>query len=232
VFIVGKEYITSLPVAERPFFRPAVMNPSIGDGRLEDSYYVFYPYSDGLPEIESEDDPAAYVHSYFTRTLRPAKEKLAARKSLRPAGLNWWDLIRPRSWQYGKCTKIVSKYFGGARSFAFDQSGDYVVVVGHAWLLEEANADFSLTPEEVQFATLAYINSTVAESLLEYASVHIAGGQFDLSNKYVKDLLILNLAKIDVDSLNRLIQFGKDITDGTIERWADIDDIVLSALKV
>ena len=232
MFIVAKAYVTSLPVAEQAFFRPAVMNPSIRDARLDDSYYVFYPYSDGLPGIQTEDDLATHVRSYYTTTLLPAKDKLAGRKSLQREELNWWDLIWPRSWQQGRHAKIVSKYFGDKRSFAFDQSGNYVVVVGHAWLLEEANADLSLTPEEVQFAALAYLNSTVAESLLEYISVQVSGGQFDLSNKYVKDLPILNFAKLDVDSLNQLVRFGRAIADGTIERWRDVDDLVLSALEV
>ena len=63
-------------------------------------------------------------------------------------------------------------------------------------------------------------------------SVQVSGGQFDLSNKYVKDLPILNFAKLDVDSLNQLVRFGRAIADGTIERWRDVDDLVLSALEV
>ena len=232
VFVVAKEYVASLPRAERAFFRPAVMNPSIKDGRLDDSYYVFYPYSDGLPTIGNEDDLAAHVRSYYTTTLLPAKDKLAARKSLQREELNWWELIWPRSWQHGKLPKIVTKYFGGKRSFAFDQTGDYVVVVGHAWLLQEANADSNLTTEELQFATLAYLNSTVVDALLEYISVQVSGGQFDLSNKYVKDLPILNFAKLEGALLNQLVQMGRAIADGTIERWADVDDLVLSALEV
>ena len=232
VFIVAKEYVASLPSGERVFFRPAVMNSSIRDGRLEDSYYVFYPYSDGLPEIQSEEDLATHVESYYTTTLLPAKEKLAGRKSLQREELNWWDLIWPRSWQKGKIPKIVSKYFGGERSFAFDRNGDYVVVVGHAWLLQQVTADLNLTTEELKFATLAYLNSNVAEALLEYISVQVSGGQFDLSNKYVKDLPILNFAKIEGAFLNQLIQLGKAIADGTIEQWADVDNLVFSALEV
>lgn len=231
VFVVAKDYVTSLPRAERAFFRPAVMNPSIREGRLDDSYYVFYPYSDGLPEIRSEDDLTAHVSSYYTTALLPAKEKLARRKSLQREELNWWDLIWPRSWQQGKPVKIVSKYFGDTKSFALDESGDYVVVVGHAWLLKEGNAeDASLTPEEVRFAVLAYLNSTMAESLLEYISVQVSGGQFDLSNKYMKDLPIPNLPKLDVSCRNQLVGLGKAITDGTIERWADVDDLVFGTL--
>jgi hypothetical protein len=232
VFIVSKEHVASLPRAERSFFRPAVMNPSIRDGRLDDSYYVFYPYSDGLPEVRTEDDLASHVRTYYTSTLLPAKEKLASRKSLEREQLNWWDLIWPRSWQQGKLPKIVSKYFGGEKSFAFDRNGDFVVVVGHAWLLQEASTESNLTAEEVQFATLAYLNSSVALALMEYSSVQVSGGQFDLSNKYVKDLPILNFAKLEVPLVGELVRMGRAIADGTIERWADVDDLVFSALEV
>lgn len=232
VFIIAKEYVASLPHAERAFFRPAVMNPSIRDGQLDDSYYVFYPYSDGLPEIRTEDDLATHVQSYYKAKLLPAKEKLLGRKSLQREEFNWWDLIRPRSWQKGKLPKIVSKYFGGKRSFAFDQKGDYVVVVGHAWLLKEAIIDSNFTTEELQFAMLAYLNSTVVDALLKYISVQVSGGQFDLSNKYVKDLPILNFAKLEGPFLNHLVQMGRAIADGTIELWAEVDDHVLSALEV
>ena len=62
--------------------------------------------------------------------------------------------------------------------------------------------------------------------------MQVSGGQFDLSNKYVKDLPILNFARLEVAVLNQLVQMGRAIADGMIERWADVDDLVLSALEV
>ncbi len=65
VFIVPKEYIKGLGRNERRFFRPAVMNPSIVDGKLSDAYYVFYPYTHGLPTITSEKELQKNVPNYF-----------------------------------------------------------------------------------------------------------------------------------------------------------------------
>src|SRR5579859_2919391 len=194
VFVVPREYVSSLPdgTSERSFFRPAVMNPSIKDGQLDDSYYVFYPYSEGLPKIASEDELQQYLPNYYATVLLPAKESLASRKSLKREELDWWELIWPRSWQARAEPKIVSKYFGGNRSFALDRTGSFVVVVGHAWLLQDAPKEANLTAHEVQLATLAYLNSSVTEALLEYISIQVSGGQFDLSNKYVENLPIPN----------------------------------------
>jgi adenine-specific DNA-methyltransferase len=227
VFIVPKDTVNSWPETERSFFRPAVMNPSIVDGRLDDSYYVFYPYSAGLPKLESEDDLARNVGSYYITKLQPAKNRLASRGSLRrEKSLNWWDLIWPRPWHEGNPSKIISKYFGGDRSFALDQTGEFVVVVGHAWLLLDMISASMLTTEELQFATLAYLNSGTAQSLLEYVSVQVSGGQVDLSAKYVCDLPVINCAKCEPALVGQLVECGKRIANGTIDRWSDVDDLV------
>ncbi len=90
-------------------------------------------------------------------------------------------------------TKIVSKYFGGSRSFAVDKTGDFVVVVGNAWLLKKGEIAQEATDEEIYFAILTYLSSSIAYAMLEYVSIQVSGGQLDLSNKYVRELPILNL---------------------------------------
>jgi hypothetical protein len=208
------------------------MNASISDARLEDLYYVFYPYSDKLPKIVSEDDLQIHVPSYYTSLLLPAKAKLSNRRSLEREGLKWWELERPRSWQQTREPKIVSKYFGGVRSFAYDKDGNYVVVVGHAWFRQQGAVELGLTSDELYFAMLAYLNSNATAVLLEYTSVQVSGGQFDLSNKYVKDLPIINLAKLSAHNIDQLVQRGSEIASGKVENWRDVDNAVISALEV
>ena len=84
IFVLTKERLHELG-DERRFFRPAVMNPSITDAQLNDEYYVFYPYSDGLPSIAREADLEEHVPMYFHNFLLPAKSKLSDRKSLAKA---------------------------------------------------------------------------------------------------------------------------------------------------
>jgi adenine-specific DNA-methyltransferase len=230
VFIVGREYVQQLEKNESRFFRPAVMNLSISDASINDNYYVFYPYGDGLPDIQNEDDLAEHVPTYFKEFLEPAKPKLSSRKSLAEGNLNWWDLLRKRTWQTEPGAKIVSKYFGGQRSFAFDRTGQFVVVVGSAWLLEKGAIEVSITNEEIYFAYLAFLSSTVAYDLLKYVSIQVSGGQWDLSNKYTKNLLIPNLAKLEPAPLEELVQAGVKILEGKIEDWTYVDKVVTSLL--
>jgi hypothetical protein len=233
VFVVPKEYVQSLrKKSEQRFFRPAVMNPSVVDGKLSDAYYAFYPYTHGLPSITSEKELEDNVPQYYRDLLLPAKPVLKVRKTLaRQTELKWWDLLWPRSWQKGRHAKIVSKYFGGIRSFAFDKTGDFVVVVGNGWLLRRGaigQLEQEITDEEVYLAILAYLSSTLARDLLEYVSVQVSGGQLDLSNKYISQLPVPNFASLKPSDLSKMIQTGLKITAGTIDRWSDVDDLILS----
>jgi len=240
VFIVRKEYAQGLRKSERRFFRPAVMNPSLVDARLNDAYYAFYPYTAGLPPITTESELEECVPQYFRDHLLPSKAALKSRKTLkRQTELKWWDLLWPRAWQKERNPKIVSKYFGGRRSFAFDDSGDFVVVVGNAWILrdngfelEVANEEaHQLTGWETYLAILTYLSSTVAYELLEYASIPVAGGQLDLSNKYIGELPVPNLASLGLTEIDELTTMGAQISDGSLDRWSDVDELVLSILS-
>jgi hypothetical protein len=230
VFVVSKEYLQKLQKDERRFFRPAVMNPSIADGRLNDDYYVFYPYTEGLPQIANEEQLEANIPTYFRGLLLPAKQKLASRNGVKKDNLNWWELLRHRQWQEEHVPKLVSKYFGGARSFAFDSNGDFVVVVGNAWLLEKGTLRLPITDTETYLAMLGYLNTEIAADLLEYVSIQVSGGQWDLSNRYVGALPIPNLSKLEVYDINRLIQLGTRILQGTVERWSEANEMVMSIL--
>ena len=84
---------------------------------------------------------------------------------------------------------------------------------------------------EIYLATLAYLSSTVAYDLIDYMSPQIAGGQLDLSNKYLSNLPVPNLAALPATRLAELIEVGKKIAEEErFDRWSDVDEIVLSAL--
>ena len=231
VFIINKQYVSRLPKSERRFFRPAVMNISISDASLSDSHYVFYPYTPGLPTVTSEQDLERNVPTYYKELLLPAKTKLSSHRSLSKANLNWWELLWARSWQMERTPKIVSKYFGGSRSFAFDQSGEFVVVVGNAWLLKKGAIQLAITDEEISFAFLAYLSSAAASDLIKYVSIQVSGGQWDLSNKYLGDLPIPNLPRLDRAQVSELVETGIKISQGKVDRWTEVDELVLSILN-
>ncbi len=232
VFVVSKEYVQRLRRNERRFFRPAVMNPSLVDAKLTDAYYVFYPYTSGLPAITTEAELEEHVPQYFKDYLRPAKPALRSRKTLvRQTELHWWDLLWHRAWQTERNPKIVSKYFGSKRSFAFDRSGDFVVVVGNAWLLKKGTTGVGITDEEIYCAVLTYLSSAVAYDLLKYVSTQVSGGQLDLSNRYVGNLPLVDLARIKPAHLSQMINIGAQISEGIFENWTDVDDLMLTILR-
>jgi len=233
-FVVSKDYVGKLNKNEQRFFRPAVMNLSISDGVLNDDYYVFYRHSEGLPEISTQEELELHVPTYFREILLPAKPKLEARKTLARDRMNWWELLEHRAWLRERHPKIVSKYFGKRRSFAFDQTGDFVVVVGSAWILNKGTVEFDVTDEEIYLALLTYLSSSTTEDLLKYVSIQVSGGQWDLSNKYLESLPVLDfskLAKTDADKFNELTQTGIRISEGNLDRWADVDELVTSILN-
>lgn len=233
VFIVPKSYVKSLSKLEKRFFRPAVMNPSIMDGRLLDTYYAFYPYTEGLPELATEDDLQKYLPRYYKEFLVPAKPKLKARKTLiRERKLNWWDLLWRREWQKESKPKIVSKYFGGSRSFAFDSTGEFVVVVANAWVLTKGDVQWDITDAECYSCLLTYLSSTIAYDLLRYFSVQVSGGQLNLSKNFISNLPIPNLAKLKPRQLSLLSEMGMRISRGKIERWSDVDELVEATLNL
>ena len=230
VFVLDRSQFDHLRTEERSYFRPAVMNPSIADGQIRSTYYVFYPYTEGLPTIETEQALQERLPTYYEEYLTPAKSKLSARKTLQKANLKWWDLLRHRSWQTERRPKIVSKYFGGARSFAFDSTGEFVAVVGNAWILKPGTVDTTITDAEVYLALLTYLSSRISTGLIKYLSVQVSGGQWDLSNKYVGALPVPKLSRLKPAELVGLAQMGASISSGDVESWPDVDELVASVL--
>jgi methylase of polypeptide subunit release factors len=212
-FIVTSEYFKGLSGREKAYFRPAVMNASIAAGRLRPEYYAFFPYTEGLRKIDTEEELREAVPQYYADVLLPSKRALAARKSLaKLQDPHWWDLLWPRSWQQARKPHLVSKYFGDTRSFAFDESGEYVVVVGHGWLPLDKIWRHAASSRDISLAMLCYLQSKIAQSLLGYVSIQVSGGQWDLSSKYLKKLLIPDFTKIDPSSLSLMRDVGERIS--------------------
>lgn len=129
-FIITKAELYSLPEPERAYFRPCVVNDSIKCGYLVDDYFVFYPY--GNKTIASEQQLQEVLPVYSQMYLIPAKPRLLERPRVNPE--RWWGLSEHRAWQVSDKPKLISTYFGGKGSFAWDNRGIFVVVQGYAWI--------------------------------------------------------------------------------------------------
>jgi hypothetical protein len=162
--------------------------------------------------------------------LKPNEQALRSRRSLHK-GASWWELSEHRNWLEEKEPRLVSKYFGSERAFAFDRSGDFVIVVGNGWLLQRsALGETNLTESEVYLGMLAFLNSSYFQFLALYASVQLSGGQFDLSNRYIGNLPVPQPERMK-EGFSLLIEAGQRIVDRDSSIWNELNDIILRSLQ-
>jgi predicted RNA methylase len=208
-FALGKEQWLKLPEKERSYFRPAVINESIRYGYLSDICYVFYPY--GNKKIESETQLVEGLKSFYEEYLLPNKDELLSRARVKKD--RWWELTLHRTWQVSRTPKLVSTYFGDAGSFAWDESGDFVVLQGFAWLPKRQK----VLSRKVYLAYLAILYSRLFSELLSAASNNVGGGQWNLSKKFVDGIAMPDLASSNSSStvFLGLSEIGERIHSGT-----------------
>ena len=212
-FLLQKDNWVALPDNERRFFRPAVVNSSIRRGSLSDIVYIFYPY--GELQIKSENELIQRVNSYYQNVLLQYRPQLLSRAIAVPG--RWWELTRHRHWQIERSAKLVSTYFGDSGSFAWDDSGDYVVCQGCAWLPKKGRP----LSVGVSLAYLAILNSQLFSELLSATSNHVGGGQWNLSTKFVNTIAIPEITDSSVRSVSAvatLCEIGEQIHSGEMDK--------------
>ena len=239
-FVLEHEQLQRLPTKERKWFKPALMNETISDGKLRQKFYVFYPYGEHGGLIESEDQLREFVPVYASQYLFPNRERLTSRASIREANRSdWWGLMRSRaSWAFDRSPRIVSKRFAGLGGFAIDLNAEWFVVQGFVWFPKwlEANGDQSgqLSADAIVSAYSTIFNSRPFIKLLSLHSPHVAGGQFDLSPRYVNSIPIPDipsLAQSEIDSrlIAQLTALGKNPDIGS-SSWQSIADRLTNQL--
>lgn len=236
-FVLDKESFEALPAKEKQFFKPAVMSHSVQDGRLQKLYWVFYPYGIEGPLFTTEEALLAAVPSFAKRFLLPRQESLTTRVGLsRSKREDWWGLSWRRvTWAFDPAPRLVSKRFGGPGAFAVDLKASFVVVQGFAWFLKKAPMQYAeeeagkvLSDDDLLCAYAGMMNSHRFGHVLELFSPHVAGGQFDLSPRYVDHIPIPNLADLARDErtgrlVAELVNLGREprLTDVDWKKLAD-----------
>ena len=206
VFILTTDQLEALGASEKKWFRQASINDSIHDGTIRTGHYIFYPYNDDGLAINDEEQLAFALPTYYQRYLQPNRDRLSKRASIvRSERGDWWGLSERRTWALDRSPRIVSKYFGGPGSFALDCEASYIVVQGFAWIPkwtsvsddeQSATLVFSLGAREVLAAYSAILNSDTFARLLHIYSQHVAGGQYDLSWRFVRHVPIPNVSAL------------------------------------
>ena len=228
VLLISDSDYLSLPAGERTYFRPAVVNDSIQDGQLRTSLWVFYPYNPAGLIIRSEDQLRSRLPTYSSRFLFPNRTALRSRAQLvRANTAEWWGLVFPRtSWAFDPQPKILSKYRGGRGAFVpVPAYSNGIIVQGFAWLPkwsdnpsptdgvgDEDTAEF--TTDDLVCAYAALMNSRPFQRVLSLFCPKVAGGQFDLSPKYVDPIPMPNLFILAQDPqgaavVNQLATLGR-----------------------
>ena len=122
-------------------------------------------------------------------------------------------MARVRDWSLRKHPRIITKFFGAEGAFVGDYDSAYLPVMGHVWMLraragaEGPNIDIKggvaaeeLTKRELLDAFVGLFNSAVFARLLSLYAPHVAGGQFDLSVRFVAPVPIPDLQLLSFDS--------------------------------
>jgi len=233
VFVLSATELAQLPKKERTFFRPIASNSTIHDGALEAKEFVFYPYGrDGLL-LPTETELRARVRDYFTRYLEPNRKALAGRADVR--NREWWDLSRPRlAWQRLPRRKIVSTYFGDRGSFAYDRTGEFVVLQGYGWSWRKRPGQGRRRFEEslLPWAYLALLNSRVFEDLLESFCPRVQGGQYNLSRRFVDRVYLPDLSddlRVTGTLVEELATMGRRIDAGQMPELESLDTLAARA---
>lgn len=245
IFLAPSDYVCAMPDDEQRFFRPALLNRDVSGGRIFESDFIFFPYTTGLPQLLSEANLREYVPRFYEDRLLPNKEQLARRADIArrtgPSAQRWWDLSQARPWQNEPTAKLVTAYFGRAGSFAWDEHGKAVIVQGHGWTPTKAlehstphvTADGDLGFSPLFFAAYAaLLNSRLFTLLLGEFCNHVAGGQYDLSKRFVDNIPLPNLPMLAQDkekgfAVAELDRIGVAASRGSaVASGATIDELV------
>jgi hypothetical protein len=145
----------------------------------------------------------------------------------------WWALTEERSWQLSRVPKMVSKYFGEAGSFAWDDRGVFVVTQGYGWLWKRQPAERdAFSSSLLPWAYLAILNSDVFENLLACYCPRMRGGQLNLSARFVNKVFLPNLADKSSPAsrvMTDLSVIGRQIHEGAKLDAARLNELVARA---
>lgn len=224
VFIISEEELRRTTAKETQYFRPVA--DEIRNGHVVEGKSVFYPYRQGTLLLRSEYELGREVPWFYEARLRPNREMLSSRKSLRSR--QWWELVEPRpTWMDDGIPRILSPAFGCCGAFANDEQARFAVVQGSAWFWRSGSEE-----AKVRLAYLALFNSYEFEALLDLLCPRVAGGQYQLYKADLHSVPIPDLSQVSPVLMRQLAHEGKQIAEGKAIDPLSVSDIVLEAYGV
>jgi hypothetical protein len=249
VFVFNDEEFRrlKLPAREKSYFRRALMTDSIENGQILKTYHIFFPHDRNGSTFSDEAELAKAVPTFYRNVLKPNENSLKGRAAIvRAKRKDWWGLMHPRTGGFAlsKEPRIVSKFFGAEGSFALDEEALFLPSTGHVWtpkraltsVSEESDEDWNegiaeAASLEVLRAYVALLNSRPFVRLVSFRSVTIAGGQFDLSSRFIAPVYVPNLWELAENPLyaghvRTLAQVSRAAAKGTTLPGIDVDRLV------
>jgi predicted RNA methylase len=182
-FLLSNDELLSLPKSEQRFFRPVANGEDIFSGRIQSSTNIFY-----VPgRFESRRQLLENV-PVFGKKLLTFENSLKRRPKSNPQ--RWWEPVWPRKDLAERSPRIFTKMFGGPDMAAVDARGEFLPLQTFAWMpqWEEMGVDKSLR-EAALWWYCRLLNSRVFFLLRrELSSASTAGGQLDVSPKYIDQI--------------------------------------------
>ena len=222
------------------------MTDSIENGRIVKVYHLFFPYDRSGALFPDEAALARAVPTFYRAVLKPSEAALRSRVAIvRAKREDWWGLMHPRTGSFAldERPRLVSKFFGAEGSFILDETAQYLPSTGHVWLPkrtagigDEADEGWSqdvahAASLEVLRAYTGLVNSAAFTRLVSFRSVTIAGGQYDLSSRFLAPVPLPDLWEkaenpLYAEHVRALAQATRDAAAGRAVAGAEIDRLV------
>ncbi len=133
----------------------------------------------------------------------------------------------PPQWVQSREPRILTKYFGGVGDFAADPIGEYVPLQGYAWFLKrDAKHAARAYIDDILAAYLALVNAPTFARLLKVFSDPVAGGQSNLSARFVRHIPLPDVVSVQrSQAFPRLVDLGQ-MREAFTPHWlAELDQL-------
>ena len=204
-FLVSDDELKALPDSEQKYFWKVASGDDILGGRVRISMYIFY----APKRFRSEQEMLKAVPKFGQRLLK-YKSDLKKRTYVDPQ--RWWEAFRPKMDLAARTPRILTKMFGALNMAAVDAGGEFLPLQAFAWMPTDATLDVDDNLKEAALWWYCRILNSRVFFLLrrEFAAAITAGGQLDVSRKYVD---VVPLPMPNRDDLITIVSVGDpDVT--------------------
>lgn len=204
-FIISEETWSALPKTEQVHFRPVADSRHISGGKINSDSYILWLNGD---YSGTADEVRECVPVFFEKIFSLHLEQLRGRKGV--SADTPGKLTRERNFNKMNLPQIVSKMFARSFGFATDLEGKYVIVQGLAWQPKnKLLQSFKNDSQSIRDALILYtgiLNSEIFFRLIKDFTTNVAGGQLDLSAKFLNNVPLPDLGERlqESDELNEI----------------------------